>query len=371
MTVTYQDVDIDLVTVKISEPVFDAATVNNVFRFDTGSVNGSKTGPQQLQELDLRPLGSSVNRASLQITAHKTSMGGNNLVNVGFINAMGIDLESVTVQGGLGKIDAGDTDTKTPGLMSLTVESLGKFSTSTQAAGNDLNSVIQGGLSSLVVRSHIVGAPISVVMGASGDNTSQEPADEKEILSSDNSKRNQLEKPPIRERAEIVINLDLQPTTWVQNQEEARREVTRSNEVAQGSRVEIGAHFSKDITSASKRDCHKRLTNDGERIFPKVEPGLEFTTSLARRLSRSLSLRGYSTTVDQEGIPEDYPPGPQDLLSAPMALASIVLAFVASPPRAPDRNRTFGSPSRIQTSCHLVNTERITGVSLRWERLET
>src|SRR5438552_19013577 len=89
-TLTYQDVDGDLVTVKISKPVLDPATINSVFTFDTGSVNGSNSTPQQLQRIDLTPLGAAAAGASLSITAHQSSTGGNSLVNVGFINAGGI-----------------------------------------------------------------------------------------------------------------------------------------------------------------------------------------------------------------------------------------------------------------------------------------
>src|SRR5207248_286324 len=54
------------------------------------------------------------------------------------------------------------------GLTALTVNSIGKLGTSTQAAGGDLISVIQGALNSLSVGSDIVGASISVKGGPNG-----------------------------------------------------------------------------------------------------------------------------------------------------------------------------------------------------------
>ena len=107
-TVTYKDVDGDLVTVEISQPLFNSGTINNVFLFDSGSVNGNNAIPQQLQKVDLTALGSAASQLSLDVTAQAGA-------NVGFINATGIDLTSVLVAGDLGKIDAGDTTTSTPG----------------------------------------------------------------------------------------------------------------------------------------------------------------------------------------------------------------------------------------------------------------
>jgi hypothetical protein len=160
-TVTYKDVDGDLVTVEISQPLFNSGTINNVFLFDSGSVNGNNAIPQQLQKVDLTALGSAASQLSLDVTAQAGA-------NVGFINATGIDLKSVLVAGDLGKIDAGDTTTSTPGLQSLHVRSMGALGTTTQAAGGDLFTVIQGELGQFLVDTNIVGASISVVGGADG-----------------------------------------------------------------------------------------------------------------------------------------------------------------------------------------------------------
>ena len=87
--------------------MFNASTINYVFTFNSGSVNGSNTSEQQLQEIDLTQLTnpSAASGASLTITV--TSPGTAVPVEVGFINATGIDLGAVTVQGDLGGINAG------------------------------------------------------------------------------------------------------------------------------------------------------------------------------------------------------------------------------------------------------------------------
>jgi hypothetical protein len=173
-TVTYQDVDGDNVTVHISKPVFSAATINQVLTFDTGTATSGNATPQQLQLIDLSQLASpaAAGGATLSVTAARDPIhGGDGFANIGFINATGIDLGPVTIHGDLGKIDAGtSTPTTTPGLATLTVQSMGRFGTTTQAASPtpDLVSNITGKLSALTVKSDIVGAFINVNGGTLG-----------------------------------------------------------------------------------------------------------------------------------------------------------------------------------------------------------
>jgi len=173
-TLTYQDVDGDIVTVRFSKPVLTStALASAVFHFDTGSVNGNDTAGQQLQTIDLTQLptigGTSVaSGISLTITARRSKAGGDGLVDVGFINATGIDLGAVLVEGDLGRIDAGDANTATAGLQSLTVQSLGQLGTTTQASGGSLESDILGPLGSLAVQTNVVGALVQASGGTNG-----------------------------------------------------------------------------------------------------------------------------------------------------------------------------------------------------------
>ncbi len=160
-TVTYLDEQDQQVAVQITPGVFDASSINNVFTFS----NIPHTSEQQLQEIDLTQLTnpSAASGASLTITV--TSPGTAKPVEVGFINAPGIALGAVTVPGDLGRINAGDGVT-TPGLASLTVQSMGAYRTTTQPPGGSLESDIQGPLGTLTVSGNIDGAFINVSGGA-------------------------------------------------------------------------------------------------------------------------------------------------------------------------------------------------------------
>src|SRR5262249_33073452 len=91
-TVIFQDVDGDDVTVKISRPLFTANNVNNVLKFDTGSVNGITSTKQQLTDVFPFALGPSANGIGVSITASRDNSGngGDNHVNVGQIDATGL-----------------------------------------------------------------------------------------------------------------------------------------------------------------------------------------------------------------------------------------------------------------------------------------
>ena len=169
-TVTYLDEHSQRVNVQVSQPVFEQTTINQVFTFKSGSVNGSNTSPQQLQELDLTQLTNPSAASGAALTITVTSPGTAQPVEVGLINATGIDLGAVQVQGDLGRINAGDAVTTTPGLASLTVQSMGQFGTTTQPPGGSLESDIQGPLGALTVAGNINGAFINVSGG--GDETS-------------------------------------------------------------------------------------------------------------------------------------------------------------------------------------------------------
>jgi hypothetical protein len=164
-TVTYQDGNGDTVTVSISKHLFTAANVDNVFAFDTGSVNGDNSTPQQLQTLDLDAFGSAANGLTVSITVPSSNNGP---VNVGYINASGLNIGHVTVGGDLGRIAAGSFDYSTPALVSLTVQSLGAQGLATQAAGGTLASLFSGSVSSITVNGDIDNASIGIGGGAHG-----------------------------------------------------------------------------------------------------------------------------------------------------------------------------------------------------------
>ena len=153
-TVSYRDVDGDQVRVHVSRPLFQPATINDVFHFDVGGVTGSNAVRQQLQAIDLTGLAAA--GISLSVTVNRAG-GGDGLADVGFIDAAGIRLGEVTIQGDLGRIDV-------RGLNALTVRGLGQVS---PPPGGNV-SHIEGDLHLLCVESDVAGASVLVSGGEIG-----------------------------------------------------------------------------------------------------------------------------------------------------------------------------------------------------------
>ncbi len=171
-TITFQDVDGDDVTLKLSKPLLDSeTTANALLTFDAGTVNASNATGQQLQLLNLTALTTpaSADGLSISISAKRsTTTGGDGFVNVGRINATGIDLGKVKIVGDLGQIDAGPSAFGKVAIGTLDVQSLGEFGASTQAGGGDLVSTLDGGLGKLVVKSNVREAFLDVNEGGIG-----------------------------------------------------------------------------------------------------------------------------------------------------------------------------------------------------------
>jgi autotransporter-associated beta strand protein len=138
---TYTETDGDVVTVKITKGALTAGD----FAFGFSGDNR-----QQLQRLllDADDAGT-----KLTITARPTAAGGDGFANVGYINATGVALGAVSVDGDLGRIDA-------DAVKSLTVRSLGGLGLTSQAAGGSLVSNFSGSLSKLTVKASIHGATL-------------------------------------------------------------------------------------------------------------------------------------------------------------------------------------------------------------------
>ena len=159
-TATYTDQDGDHVTVKITGAKPGAALSKSDFKFATGEFGS------QLQLLNFSDDGQEWAKANISINAVPLKTGnvtrGDSFANVGYINATGVDLGNVTINGDLGQIDAGDATKTTPGLASLTVQSMGVFANTQIAGSSSPLSNIVGKLGSLTVKSDMVHANISV-----------------------------------------------------------------------------------------------------------------------------------------------------------------------------------------------------------------
>jgi len=136
--VTYTDTDGDLVELRASQSVFTAANL----AFVPGVAGG--------ETLELLALGTVAKGAQITFKATTPAgSAGDGFVAVGVIDAHGVDLRSIVVDGALAAVKAGDANPKTPALRSITVESFG-------ATGDGLAmaaplSVLVGGVSSLNV----------------------------------------------------------------------------------------------------------------------------------------------------------------------------------------------------------------------------
>ncbi len=159
-TATFLDVDGDQVTVKTNKGPF--------LRSDFVGVATDLSSTGQLQQLNLTTRPNDFKGASLTITAKPGPLGGNGLVNVGYVNATGIDLGVVKIGGDLGRIAAGTVggEVKVPAIKSLSVESLGLLGTSTQANGGTVTSAIAGALPKLVVQGDVRG---DILLDSIGD----------------------------------------------------------------------------------------------------------------------------------------------------------------------------------------------------------
>ncbi len=155
---TFTDVDGDLVTVKASKGLFDGS-----------EFTGLETGANGAGQLQTLKLGADFTGAAITFTAKATAQGGNGFVNLGLLDATGVDLGAVKIAGDLGRIAAGTPggDLKVPGVKSLAVQSIGLLGTSTQAAGGNLDSKIEGALPKLSVKGDL--RDVTLLVGGAAD----------------------------------------------------------------------------------------------------------------------------------------------------------------------------------------------------------
>ena len=106
----------------------------------------------------IRLAGARFNLADLTFTATRTT-GGNGRADVPVLDATGVDLGKVTIDGPLGLIIAGDRDPKTPALQRLTVGSLG----TDEAVNEPLASELTGAVGKLVVLGDVNNASFRVL----------------------------------------------------------------------------------------------------------------------------------------------------------------------------------------------------------------
>ncbi|MGB8170755.1 MAG: hypothetical protein WCF18_24840 [Chthoniobacteraceae bacterium] len=163
---TYIDVDGDIVTIKTSKGT-DTQLIDILVRSSEGVANG-----EELQRVDFSLKPDVFAGTDLTVTAKRGLEGGDGLVNVGYIDATStdggtsIDLGNITISGDLGRIVAGDATTKTAGVKSLSVGTMGRYGTDTQSGVMpSLGSTITGGLGSFKSRGDVKGTSLIVTGG--------------------------------------------------------------------------------------------------------------------------------------------------------------------------------------------------------------
>lgn len=100
-------------------------------------------------------------RANLTITAKRGDFFGNGFVNVGYIDSTGADLGKVSIDGDLGRIDAGLPGSHKPAVKSLTVRSMGALGVATQELGGSLTSEFVGNTGTISVKSGLHDATLT------------------------------------------------------------------------------------------------------------------------------------------------------------------------------------------------------------------
>jgi hypothetical protein len=164
--ISYQDADGDNVTVTLSKAVLTAGNVNSIFTFDVGTVDGSNTTKQQLRTINLTGVTGIAGTTITTAAVRSTTNGGDGFAALGQINATGIDIGAVTIDGDLGRILAGDATTSTQAVGALKVHSIGRYGTLSGAT--NLETVIQGKLASLTTKSDVKESRFQVFGDANG-----------------------------------------------------------------------------------------------------------------------------------------------------------------------------------------------------------
>jgi hypothetical protein len=101
--------------------------------------------------------------ANLSITVKRSAVGDGQS-SIGFIDARGVDLGSVSLSGDLGRIIAGDENRATTGLNKLKVTTFGRFGSATQPPNDrSLVSEISGEVSRITVQQDITSVEIAAL----------------------------------------------------------------------------------------------------------------------------------------------------------------------------------------------------------------
>jgi hypothetical protein len=156
---TWTDVDGDKVTLRITK----GALTDTLFDDDQSPATGLLV--RKLDLTDLTFAGANVTLSAVR----DPFTGGDNTVNLGFLDSTGHGLGAVTIHGDLGRIDAGDPLVFTKkAIGSLTVLSMGMLDGASLPAGTTQTSEIVGKVGPVKVRGSVNGVLFNVTGGDAG-----------------------------------------------------------------------------------------------------------------------------------------------------------------------------------------------------------
>ena len=145
-TATWTDLDGDAVTLKITKGTLTAAN----FRMLAGT--GTTSALAKLTLTDPTFTGTNIT-----LTAKPGTNGGDGRVNVGVINATGVDLGAVKISGDLVAIDAGTDTAPAPSVKSLAVASMAAFGRSLLPFTQDMTSSLADGAGKITIAGDFAG----------------------------------------------------------------------------------------------------------------------------------------------------------------------------------------------------------------------
>jgi hypothetical protein len=155
-TATFEDVDGDTVTIKTDKGKFNSANPAENFTTVAGPQGGLI-----LQAITIANDPDFIGKkASITITAQPSDGDGDGFVDIGYLNATGVDLAKVTIAGDLAVIDAGSGALNGVAVGTLKVHSIGGRGLNTQFGPGSLHSDLAGKLGTLEIGTNLDGAQL-------------------------------------------------------------------------------------------------------------------------------------------------------------------------------------------------------------------
>jgi hypothetical protein len=151
-TATFTELDGDLITVSVTQ----GSLMNATFQLlQPGSSDGARFS---LLDLDAGSAG-----GNLTITATPTDAGGDGLVQLGFLDASGMDLGKVTIDGNLESVTIGDGTATTLAVKAFNAQGLGRGALPAQDSGRRYVAQFDDPVGKITIRGDVNAADVQLV----------------------------------------------------------------------------------------------------------------------------------------------------------------------------------------------------------------